>query len=47
MKMRHIAKGALKMVLEADANVTTLIVRATKRHIFEFLDWAIPDEAAI
>ena len=44
MKVRHVAKGALKMVLEADANVTTLIVRATKRHIFLFLDWVCPDE---
>lgn len=44
MKARHVVKGAVKMVVDCDLNIITLVVRASKKEIFKLLDVLIPDE---
>lgn len=43
MQIRKYVKSGLKMLIESDANLTTMLVRVGKKQIFTFLDWLIPD----
>lgn len=47
MKARHVVKGALKLVIDADGNLITLCVRASKKEIFRILDLLIPDDEPV
>ena len=44
MKARHYLKGGIKMVIDCDLNMITLVVRSSKKGIFQILDALIPDE---
>jgi hypothetical protein len=47
MKARHIVKGAIKLIVNADGNITTLVVRTTKDELFKILDKVIPDDEVV
>jgi hypothetical protein len=43
MTTRKYVKQCLKLLIEGDANLTTVIVRASKKQLLSFVDWLIPD----
>lgn len=42
--VRRKIKGAIRLIIESDGNLTTLIVRTSKVHILKALDLLLPDE---
>lgn len=40
-------KGMIRLIIEADGNFTTLIVRASKAQLIAMLDRLIPDDAEV
>lgn len=42
--MKKTIKEGIKMVIDADGSITTLVVRASKKKLIHFLDILIPDE---
>jgi len=40
---KHIKTG-IRLVIEADGNITTLVIRTTKAQIIGLLDYLIPDD---
>jgi hypothetical protein len=43
MQLQKYVKNGLKMLIESDANLTTMMVRAGKKQLLAFLDRLIPD----
>jgi hypothetical protein len=46
-QMRAAVKAGLRMVIDADGNLTTLVVRASKKKLISALDYLIPDSPQI
>jgi hypothetical protein len=42
--MKHVLKKGIILLIESDGNITTLIVRTSKKTILKVLDVLIPDE---
>lgn len=42
--MKHAIKKGIILIIESDGNLTTLIVRASKKTLIKILDAVIPDE---
>lgn len=42
--MKRKIKGAIRLVIESDGNLTTLIVRASKAQLIRALDILLPDD---
>ncbi len=40
---KHIKTG-IRLIIESDANITTLIIRASKKQLLTILDTLIPDD---
>jgi hypothetical protein len=44
MNYRKHLKAGIRLVIEADANPVTIIIRLSKKQVFAVLDHLIPDE---
>jgi hypothetical protein len=42
--MKHAIKKGLILIIESDGNLTTLIVRSSKKTLLKILDVIIPDD---
>lgn len=45
MNYKKHLKAGIRLVIEADANPMTIVVRLSKKQVFAVLDHLIPDEA--
>jgi hypothetical protein len=46
MTLKRHLKAGIRLVIEADGNFTTLIIRASKGQLIKILDVILPDEPA-
>jgi len=43
MNGKQLLKKGLQVIIECDANPTTIVIRLSKKQLLEFINWILPD----